>query len=153
MQDNNTVHRFIVPVGYTLAWCLGILLGCDFFDLYGHKVACNPSDPSCVLFYSAISVYIAFLMECFFVFIDCGSVYETERFNGRVFYILAAIMLHFFVTVWLIGALISKMDAGLVYFMILWISLFKLGISLIQVNVKYWLADVSIRAVISNQIR
>ncbi len=153
MQDNNKVHRVLIPIGYTAAWCFGIFLGCNFFNLFDYKVACNPSEPACVLFYSAISVYIAFLIECFFVFVDCGSIYETERFNGRVFYILAGIMLHFFITVWLIGLLTSKMNAGLVYFMIIWISLFKLGISLIQVNVKYWLADVSIRSVTSNKIK
>ena len=96
MQDNNITHRFYVPLGCTFSWVLGICLGGDFFDLFGHKNISLANNPHMLLFYSAISVYFSFLLECVFVFIDCGAIYKEERFSGKIFNLLAGIIFHFF---------------------------------------------------------
>ncbi len=53
MQDNNITHRFYVPLGCTFSWVLGICLGGDFFDLFGHKNISLANNPHMLLFYSA----------------------------------------------------------------------------------------------------
>lgn len=109
-----------------------------------------------LLFYSAISVYFSFLLECVFVFIDCGAIYKEERFSGKIFNLLAGIIFHFFTTMWLMGMLISKMDdmnGALVYALTFWVVVFKFGISLVPANMKIWLDDIKIRTVTSNQIK
>lgn len=134
MQDNNITHRFYVPLGYTFSWVLGICLGGDFFDFFGHKNISLANNPNMLLFYSAISVYFAFLLECVFVFIDCGAIHKEERFSGKIFNLLAGIIFHFFTTMWLMGMLISTMDdmnGALVYALTFWVVVFKFGISLV----------------------
>lgn len=156
MQDNNITHRFYVPLGYTFSWVLGICLGGDFFDFFGHKNISLANNPNMLLFYSAISVYFAFLLECVFVFIDCGAKYKEERFSGKIFNLLDGIIFHFFTTMWLMGMLISTMDdmnGALVYALTFWVVVFKFGISLVPANMKIWLDDIKIRTVTSNQIK
>lgn len=151
MNDNNLTHRYIVPLGNTFSWFLGICLGVDFFDLFGHGNMSN--NPTALWFYSSLAVYFAFLLECVFIFIDCGAIYKDERFNGKIFNIFAGILFHFFATMWMVGLLISKMDMTLVYVLTSWVVAFKLGISIISANIKFWLADITIRSVTSNQVK
>ena len=153
MSDNNIVHRFVVPLGYTFSWFLGICLGVDFFDLFGHKYLLMESNPTNLWFYNALSVYFAFLLECVFIFIDCGAIYKEERFNGKLFYLFAGIFFHFFVTMWLVGVLMSKMDVTLVYVFTAWVVVFKFGISIMSANMRYWLTERTIRIVTSNKVK
>ena len=153
MNDTNIIHRFIVPLGYTFSWFFGICLGVDFFDLFGHKDLSIEGNTTSLLFYSALGVYFAFLLECVFIFIDCGAIYSTERFSGRIFNLIAAILFHFFTTIWLIGVLISKMDMTIVYILTIWVVIFKLGISIMAANIKFWLVDTTIRTLTSNRIQ
>lgn len=153
MQNNNITHRLFVPLGYTFSWAFGIFLGGGFFDLYGHKNISLANNPSMLLYYSAISVYFAFLLECVFVFIDCGAIYKEERFSGKIFNLLAGIIFHFFTTMWLVVMLISDMNDTLVYALTIWVIIFKFGISLVPANIKIWLDEIKIRTITSNQVK
>lgn len=153
MQENCKIHRYIVPFGYTLSWFFGILMGSNFFDLFGNEAVSYNDSSIYWLFNGTISVYIAFLLECVFMFIDWGAVYKDERFNGKVFYLLAGLFFHVFVTILVVGLLISNMADCWVCFLVFWIVLLKLGICLISVNVKLWLSEVAIRSVTSNKIK
>ena len=153
MKINDITHRYVVPIGHTLAWFLGIFLGGGFFNLFGQKDMSLLEHPVALLFYSAVSVYFAFLFECVFTFIDCGAIHEDERFNGKIFNLIAASIFHFFTTFGLVGALISKLDYAWVVVLTIWVVIFKLGVSLVTANIKNWLADVTIRSVTSNKIR
>ncbi len=153
MNDNSIIHRFIVPLGYTFSWFFGICLGVDFFDLFGHKEMAADGNPMFLWFYSVLAVYFAFLLECIFIFIDCGAIYSAERFSGKIFYLIAGILFHFFTTMWLVGLLISKIDPTWVYVLTFWVVAFKLGISIMASNIKFWLADVTLRTLISNRVQ
>lgn len=78
---------------------------------------------------------------------------QDERFNGKIFNLIAAFIFHFFTTFGLVGALISKLDYAWVVVLTIWVVIFKLGVSLVTANIKNWLADVTIRSVTSNKIR
>lgn len=153
MQENGNIHRYIVPIGYTLAWCFGIFMGGNFIDLFDNGNVSSYNDPIYLLFNGTISVYIAFLLECVFMFIDWGAIYKDERFNGKIFYLVAGIILHVFVTIWVVGSLMSNMEKSLVCFLLIWIVIFKLGICLISANVRQWLSEIALRVVISNKIK
>ena len=150
MHDRNNTHQIWVPLGYTFSWLLGICLGCDFFDFFGRKELSLDDNPAILLFYSAISVYFAYLVECIFIFIDFGALYKDERFSGKIFNIIAGIMFHFFTTMLLVGMLISNIDDMLIYILTFWVVMFKFGISLVAANIENWLADIKIQILTSN---
>lgn len=128
-------------------------MGSNFFDLFGNKDVSYYDSSIYWLFNSTISVYIAFLLECVFMFIDWGAVYKDERFNGKVFYLLAGLFFHVFITILVVGMLISKMTDIWVCFLVFWIVILKSGICLISANVRPWLSEVAIRSVTSNKIK
>ena len=129
------------------------MVGSNFFDLFGNKDVSYYDSSIYWLFNSTISVYIAFLLECVFMFIDWGAVYKDERFNGKVFYLLAGLFFHVFITILVVGMLISKMTDIWVCFLVFWIVILKSGICLISANVRPWLSEVAIRSVTSNKIK
>lgn len=153
MQENCKIHRYIVPIGYTLSWFFGILVGSNFLNLFGNQDISYFDNSIYWLFNGTISVYIAFLLECVFMFIDWGAVYKDERFNGKVFYLLAGLFFHVFITILVVGLLISNMTNCWVYFLVFWIVILKLGICLVSANVRSWLSEVAIRSVTSNRIK
>lgn len=150
MQNNSITHRFFVPLGYTFSWAFGIFLGGNF--LFGDKNISLANDITTLL-YSAFSVYFAFLLECVFIFIDCGAIYKDESFSGKIFNLVAGILFHFFTTMWLVGMIKADVNNTLVYALIIWVVIFKFGISLMLPNIKIWLTDTKIRTITSNQVK
>lgn len=141
---NTLTHKILAPVCFCLAWILGGLLSWWISTYFFVK---EDVFLSCV-----ISIYLSLLLEGVITFIDLGAVNATEKFEGSVFYIIAFILLHCFITFFMILSLANNHDFLMTILLFMFTAFLRFAISWLSANVKYFMVTMPSNSLRSNII-
>ena len=119
------MHRYVVPLLYTLLWIIGILL-CGREISSSNKILSQLEYGD--FFVAVFYIYVIFLFECVVGIFDKAIEHSKKQYTVNLLYLLCMILVNVALTLWLCFRYIFENDTCSKYFwyVIICMSILKL---------------------------